>query len=45
MGALLAEIHEGWQGRRYLDMSDFHEWWAAQLSADHEDEKVVTIEH
>lgn len=30
MGALLAEIHEEWQGRRYLDMTEFHEWAAEQ---------------
>lgn len=30
MGALLAEIHEEWQGRRYLVMDDFHEWVADQ---------------
>lgn len=26
IGALLAEIHEAWQSRRYLDMTDFNEW-------------------
>ena len=26
MGALLAEIHEEWQERRYLDMTEFNEW-------------------
>ena len=30
MGALLAEIHEDWQGRRYLNMDDFNEWIADQ---------------
>ena len=30
IGALLAEIHEEWQERRYLDMTEFHEWWEAQ---------------
>ncbi len=24
IGALLADIHEEWQGRHYLDMSDLH---------------------
>lgn len=33
MGALLAEIHEEWQGRRYLDMNDFHEWVTEQCSS------------
>jgi len=45
IGALLAEIHEEWQGRRYLDMSDFHEWGEAQRPADQEEEKVVSIDH
>lgn len=45
IGALLAEIHEEWQGRRYLDMSDFHEWWEAQQPADQVEEKVVGIDH
>jgi len=30
MGALLAEIHEEWQGRCYLDMDVFHEWVVEQ---------------
>ena len=30
MGALVAEIHEDWQGRRYLNMDDFNEWIADQ---------------
>ena len=36
IGALVAEIHEEWQDRRYLDMSDFHEWWEAQKPANQE---------
>lgn len=28
IGALLAEIHESWQARRYFDMTDFDEWLA-----------------
>ena len=36
MGALLAEIHEEWQGRRYLDMADFHEWVAEQSASTEE---------
>ena len=34
MGALLAEIHEEWQGRRYLDMDAFYEWIAEQSPAE-----------
>ena len=45
IGALVAEIHEEWQGRRYLDMSDFHEWWEAQGLASQEVEKLVSIDH
>ncbi len=45
IGALLAEIHEEWQGRRYLDMSDFHEWWETQQPTDQVEEKVVGIDH
>jgi transposase-like protein len=41
MGALLAEIHEEWQGRRYLDMADFHEWVDEQASAT--EEAVVSV--
>ncbi len=33
MGALLAEIHEEWQGRRYLDMDEFFDWADRQPSA------------
>ncbi len=33
MGALQAEIHEEWQTRRYLDMTDFYEWVAEQRSS------------
>ena len=45
IGALLAEIHEEWQGRRYLDMSDFHEWREAQQPSDRKEDKVVGIDH
>ncbi|KTD01567.1 transposase [Legionella geestiana] len=30
LGALLAEINEQWQARRYLDMDEFNEWWEGQ---------------
>lgn len=33
MGALLAEIHEEWQGRRYLDMEEFYDWEEQQASS------------
>lgn len=36
MGALLAEIHEEWQGRRYLDMDAFQEWSEEQSNAPEE---------
>ena len=36
MGALLAEIHEDWQGRRYLDMDAFHEWTEEQSNVPEE---------
>jgi hypothetical protein len=26
IGAVLAEIHEQWQERKYVDMAAFHEW-------------------
>ena len=30
IGALLAEMNEQWQSKRYLDMDEFHEWWEGQ---------------
>lgn len=45
IGALLAEIHEDWQDRRYLDMSAFNEWWEAQQASDQKEDKVVGIDH
>jgi len=44
VGALLAEINEEWQGRRYLDMDDFHEWWEVSRPT-HDGSKVVSIDH
>ena len=41
MGALLAEIHKEWQGGRYQDMADFHEWIAEQSTFT--EEAVVSI--
>ena len=26
VGALLLDVYEGWQERRYLEMTDYHEW-------------------
>jgi putative transposase len=26
IGAVLAEIHEQWQERKYVDMAEYHEW-------------------
>jgi len=45
IGALLAEIHEDWQDRRYLDMSEFNEWWEAQQASERKTDKVVGIDH
>ncbi len=33
LGALLAEQHESWAGRHYLDMNEFHEWLATRHPA------------
>ena len=33
IGALLAEINEQWQARRYLDMDEFNEWLADREAA------------
>lgn len=30
IGALLAEMNEQWQTKRYLDMDEFNEWWEGQ---------------
>ncbi len=42
IGALLAEFHEDWQSRKYLDMAYFHEW-NAQRQAREKEENVVSI--
>jgi len=37
VGALLLDVYEGWQERRYLEMTDYHEWYeqsAREASAD-----------
>jgi len=42
IGALLAEFHEEWQGRKYLDMADYHEW-DAQRKADEKEKNVISM--
>lgn len=42
IGALLAEFHEEWQCRKYLDMAEYHEWHA-QRTADGKDKNVVPM--
>lgn len=42
MGALLAEIHEDWQGRKYFDMNEFHEW-NAQQQEEKKDKNIIQI--
>ena len=42
IGALLAEFHEEWQCRKYLDMAEYHEW-DAQRKADENQKNVVAM--
>jgi hypothetical protein len=42
IGALLAEFHEEWQERKYLDMVEYHEW-DAQRKADEKEKNVISI--
>ena len=42
IGALLAEFHEEWQGRKYLDMDDYHEW-DAQRKADEKERNGISM--
>ena len=42
IGALLAEFHEEWQCRKYLDMADYHEW-NAQKKADEKERNVISM--
>lgn len=42
IGALLAEFHEEWQGRKYLDMADYHEW-NAQRNPDEKEKNVISM--
>lgn len=37
IGALLAEINDEWQERRYLDMGEFHEWLAERQTDESQD--------
>jgi len=42
IGALLAEFHEEWQARKYLDMADYHEW-DTQRKADEKEKNVISM--
>ena len=42
VGAVLAEINEEWQNRRYFDMAEFKEW-KAEREAKQETENVIKI--
>ncbi len=42
MGALLAEIHEDWQARKYFDMDEFHEWIALRQE-EKKDKNIIQI--
>jgi transposase-like protein len=42
IGAVLAEINEDWQNRRYLDMAEFKEW-KAERDAQKKNQKVIEI--
>ena len=44
IGALLAEFHEEWQCRKYLDMAQYHEWNAQRLAGENEKKVVVMTE-
>ena len=41
IGALLAEHHEAWQERKYLDMGAYHEWKAA--AAERSGARVIAL--
>ncbi len=43
LGAFLAEQHEAWAGQRYLNMDEFHEWFAARYPAGPPWEPVVSL--
>ena len=44
IGALLAEFHEEWQCRKYLDMAQYHEWNAQRLAGENEKKVGVMTE-
>ncbi len=44
IGAVLAEIHEQWLTRRYLDMDAFNEWWQQQQEEASRQKKVIGLE-
>ncbi len=41
IGAVLAEIHEEWQGRRYFDMTEFNEWQEERETRTEKPMKVI----
>ena len=41
IGAVLAEIHEEWQGRRYFDMTEFNEWQEQRETSTEKPMKVI----
>lgn len=42
IGALLAEINDDWQCRKYLDMAEFHDW-NRERNAGEKEETVIAI--
>ena len=41
IGAMLAEIHEKWKGRRYYDMKEFNEWQEERETSTEKPMKVI----
>ena len=41
IGALLAEFQEEWQGRKYLDIAEYHEWHVLRAAAEKEKNVVA----
>ena len=42
IGALLAEFHEEWRCRKYLDMTEYHKW-DAQRKTDEKEKNIVAM--